>query len=41
MIGQRYGNQDEAVAEAKDLFDSRHFKSVKLVKVAFDQAANL
>lgn len=41
MIEQRCGNQDEAVAEAKDLFDSRHFQSVTVVKEAFDQSANL
>jgi len=41
MIEQRCRSQDEAVAEAKDLFDSRHFKSVKVVKEAFDQAAKL
>jgi len=41
MIEQRCRSEDEAVAEAKDLFDSRHFKSVKVVKEAFDQAAKL
>lgn len=41
MIEQRCSNQDEAVAEAKNLFDSRHFQSVTVVKEAFDQSANL
>ncbi len=41
MIEQRCRNEEEAVAEAKDLFDSRHFQSVKVVKEAFDQAAKL
>ncbi len=41
MIEQRCRSEDEAVAEAKDLFDSRHFKLVKVVKEAFDQAAKL
>jgi hypothetical protein len=41
MIEQRCRNEDEAVAEAKDLFDSRHFQSVKVVKEAFDHAAKL
>ena len=41
MIEQRCRSEDEAVAEARDLFDSRHFKSVKVVKEAFDQSAKL
>ena len=41
MIEQRCRNEEEAVAEAKDLFDSRHFQSVKVVREAFDQAAKL
>ena len=41
MIEQRYRNEEEAVAEARDLFDSRHFQSVKVVREAFDQAAKL
>ena len=41
MIEQRCRNEQEAVAEAKDLFDSRHYQSVKVVREAFDQAAKL
>ena len=41
MIEQRCRNEEEAVAEAKDLFDSCHFQLVKVVKEAFDQAAKL
>ena len=41
MIEQRCRNEEEAVAEAKDLFDSRHSQSVKVVREAFDQAAKL
>ncbi len=41
MIEQRCRNEEEAVAEARDLFDSRHFQSVKVVREAFDQAAKL
>ncbi|MDA0229594.1 MAG: hypothetical protein O3B21_05335 [Proteobacteria bacterium] len=41
MIEQRCRNEDEAVAEARGLFDSRHFQSVKVVREAFDQAAKL
>ena len=38
---QRCRNEEEAVAEARELIDSRHFQSVKVVKEAFDQAAKL
>ena len=41
MAEQRCRNEEEAVAEARELFDSRHFQSVKVVKEAFDQAAKL
>ncbi|MDP6474657.1 MAG: hypothetical protein QF449_10825 [Alphaproteobacteria bacterium] len=41
MIEQRCRNEEEAVAEARELFDSRHFQSVKVVREAFDQAAKL
>ncbi len=41
MIEQRCRNEEEAVAEARDLFDSRHFQSVKVVRELFDQAAKL
>ena len=41
MIEQRCRNEEEAVAEARGLFDSRHFQSVKVVREAFDQAAKL
>ena len=41
MIEQRCRNEEEAVAEARDLFDSRHFQSVKVVRETFDQAAKL
>ena len=41
MIEQRCRNEEEAVAEARDLFDSRHFQSVKVVRETFDQVAKL
>jgi hypothetical protein len=41
MIEQRCRNEQEAVAEARDLFETRHFQSVKVVKELFDQAAKL
>lgn len=41
MIEHRCHNENEAIAEARDLFESRHIRGVKVVKEMFDQAAKL
>lgn len=41
MIEQRCRNEQEAIAEAHDLFESRAFQSVKVIKEIFDQRAKL
>lgn len=41
MIEQRYQQEETAIADAKSLFDTRAFKSVKVVRESFDASANL
>jgi len=41
MIEHRCQNENEAIAEARDLFESRYIRGVKVVKEMYDQAAKL
>ncbi len=41
MIEHRCRNEDEAIAEARDLYETRHYRAVKVVKEMFDNAAKL